>query len=84
MRDCIAVQLRKADVEEHHLGSEFARHGVQSVGISESEWTARRDVLEQPLVRPLRSYCNELLPAYLSEMKRTNSPLASQIRRGAN
>jgi len=31
LRDLIAVQLRHADVEEHHIGAESLRHGERSM-----------------------------------------------------
>jgi spermidine synthase len=57
------------------------------VGVSESDWRARREVLERSLVRPLRSYQSELLPDYLKETQRPataeNRPAAS-ARQNAN
>jgi hypothetical protein len=59
----------------------------QRIGISQTDWNARRDVLEQTLVRPLRSYRTEILPYYLGETHNTaeaKGPLASEPRRSAN
>jgi Spermine/spermidine synthase domain len=39
------------------------------VGISESEWLARREVIERSLIRPLRAYQSELVPDYLKEIQ---------------
>jgi Spermine/spermidine synthase domain len=39
------------------------------VGISETDWLARREVIERALVRPLRSYQSELMPDYLKEIQ---------------
>jgi Spermine/spermidine synthase domain len=39
------------------------------VGVAESDWQARREVLERVLVRPLRAYQSSLLPDYLKEIQ---------------
>jgi hypothetical protein len=41
----------------------------QLVGISETDWQARREVIERSLVRPLRAYQSELVPEYLKEIQ---------------
>jgi hypothetical protein len=57
------------------------------VGVSESDWQARREVIERSLVRPLRSYQSDLVPDYLKETQRPatveNRPVASP-RQNAN
>src|SRR5262249_19277751 len=39
------------------------------VGVSESDWRARREVIERSLIRPLRAYQSELVPDYLKEIQ---------------
>lgn len=39
------------------------------VGVSESDWRARREVIERSLIRPLRVYQSELVPDYLKEIQ---------------
>ena len=41
----------------------------QLVGISETDWQARREVIERALIRPLRAYQSELVPDYLKEIQ---------------
>ena len=41
----------------------------QLVGISESDWQARREVIERALIRPLRAYQSEVMPEYLKEIQ---------------
>ena len=39
------------------------------VGVSETDWLARREVIERSLIRPLRAYQSELVPDYLKEIQ---------------
>jgi spermidine synthase len=39
------------------------------VGVSETDWQARREVIERSLIRPLRAYQSELVPDYLKEIQ---------------
>jgi hypothetical protein len=55
-----------------------------TVGIAESDWSARRSVLERGLVRPLRSYRSELIPEYQKESDKTASSEAIEPPPSAN
>ena len=63
-----AVRVGGRDVREVTLDSLHA-----AVGVNDSDWSARRSVLERALVRPLRSYPDELVPVYQSEAEKTAS-----------
>jgi hypothetical protein len=39
------------------------------VGVTQSAWEARREVIERSLVRPLRNYQSQLVPEYLREIQ---------------
>jgi hypothetical protein len=48
-----------------------------TVGVTEIDWRARREVIERSLVRPLRSYQSDLVPDYLKE---TQPPATAENR----
>jgi hypothetical protein len=56
----------------------------ESVGLREADWTARRSVLERAIVRPLRSYREELVPVYQNEAEKTASSQATETQPSAN
>jgi hypothetical protein len=55
-----------------------------TVGVAESDWAARRSVLERGLVRPLRSYRSELIPEYQKEADKTASSESVEPHPSAN
>jgi hypothetical protein len=55
-----------------------------TVGVAESDWAARRSVLERSLVRPLRSYRSDLVPEYQKEADKTASSESAEAHPSAN
>ncbi len=55
-----------------------------TVGVAESDWAARRSVLERSLVRPLRSYRSDLVPEYRKEAEKTASSASAEPHPSAN
>jgi hypothetical protein len=55
-----------------------------SIGLSQADWAARRSVLERAIVRPLRSYREELVPVYQNETEKTASSQATATQPSAN
>jgi len=55
-----------------------------TVGIAETDWSARRSVIERGLVRPLRSYRAELIPEYQKEADKTASSESAETHPNAN
>ena len=68
-----SVRIALNDLERTIGAAEgtFAEMGklCLAIGVSESDWRARREVLERSLVRPLRAYQSELVPDYLKEVQ---------------
>jgi hypothetical protein len=54
------------------------------VGVRETDWSARRAVVERELTRPLRSYRAELIPVYQKEAEKTASSEAPEPTPSAN
>jgi hypothetical protein len=69
-----SVRIALNDLEKTISAAESAFAEMERlrvvVGVSETDWRARREVLERSLVRPLRSYQSGLVPAYLKETER--------------
>jgi hypothetical protein len=55
-----------------------------TIGVAESDWAARRSVLERALVRPLRSYRSDLVPEYQKEADKTASSESAEPHPSAN
>ena len=75
---------RSIDAVETSLG--VMERLRSTVGFTESDWAARRSVLERGLVRPLRSYRAELIPEYQreKEAERTASSQSAEPHPSAN
>ncbi len=54
------------------------------VGVRETDWSARRAVVERELTRPLRSYRAELIPVYQKEAEKTALSQAAEPTPSAN
>jgi hypothetical protein len=86
-----SAQVMLSDSEKSISAAETTLSEMETlratVGVSEIDWRARREVIERSLVRPLRSYQSDLVPDYLKETQRPataeNRPAAT-ARQNAN
>jgi hypothetical protein len=74
-----AARIELVDVEKSISALEHAFAAMQSIrgdaGFTDSQWQARRQVVEVTLVRPLRTYRSRLLPHALEQRKKTQEIL---------